>query len=147
MLGGQVEDGPESPDCCEVENLGGVLPRWPAPTADFGVSGPRKDPLVSEEDRSLAGDLPNSRRNDAPMLEARLGRVCSLSKTMKLGSDLGSRTTPEDGTADNLSMSPSGLVASWDQSTSRGTNAEVGNDIVSDWELAIGLANRGSRDS
>ena len=59
---------------------------------------------MSEEDRSLAGLLENSRRNEAPIEEARLGRVSSCSKTIKLGS--GSRTVPEDGTADNLSMSP-----------------------------------------
>ena len=61
---------------------------------------------MSEEDRSLAGLVENSRRNEVPMEEARLGRVSSLSlsKTIKLGS--GSRTIPEDGTADNLSMAP-----------------------------------------
>ena len=95
---------------------------------------------MSEEDRSLAGDLLNTRRNEALMGEARLGRVFSLSETIKLGSELGSRTIPEDGTGDNLSMSPTGLVASWDQVTSWGTNAEVGNDIGSAWELPIELA-------
>ena len=75
--------------------------------ADSGVPGPSGDPLVSEADRSLAGDLLNSRRKEAPMEEARLGRVSSLPKTIKMGS--GSRTIPEDGTADNLSMTPTGL--------------------------------------
>jgi len=60
------------------------------------------DPWVSEEDRSLAGLLENSRRNEAPIEEARLGRVSSFWGKTKLGS----RTIPEDGTADNLSMSP-----------------------------------------
>ena len=55
---------------------------------------------MSEEDRSLAGLLENSRRNEAPMEEARLGGVSSSSSKTKLGS----RTIPEDGTADNLSI-------------------------------------------
>ena len=56
---------------------------------------------MSEEDRSLAGLLENSRRSEAPIEEARLERVSSFSGKTKLGS----RTIPEDGTADNLSMS------------------------------------------
>ena len=102
-MGGTIEEVPETFESCEVEFLGGVLPRCPVTTgADSGVSGPLRDPLVSEEDRSLAGEVLNSLRKDAPMEEDRLGRVSSfsLSKTIKLGS----RTIPEDGTADNLSM-------------------------------------------
>ena len=90
-------------------NLGGVRPRVPAPSIGInpeGVSGPRMD-LDSEEDRSLlAGLVENSRRNVAPILEARLGRVSSLFKLIEIEFGLmGSRTIPEDGTADNLSMS------------------------------------------
>ena len=102
MLGGKVEDFPEMSDKDEVFCLGGVLPRPVVIGADSGVSGPWRDPWVSEEDRSLAGLLENSRRNEAPMEEARLGRVSSFWCKTKLGS----RTIPEDGTADNLSMSP-----------------------------------------
>ena len=66
----------------ELVCLGGVRPRVTAPCDDSGVSGvgcPRMD-LVSEEDRSLgAGLWENSRRNVAPMDEARLlGRVSSF---------------------------------------------------------------------
>ena len=95
-------------------NLGGVRPRVPAPSIGMnpeGVSCPRMD-LVSEEDRSLfAGLVENSRRNVAPMLEARLGRVSSLlgKSILKFGS-FGSRTIPEDGTADNLSLAGEGLL-------------------------------------
>ena len=90
-------------------NLGGVRPRVPAPSMGInpeGVSCPRMD-LVSEEDRSLfAGLVENSRRKVAPMLEARLGRVSSFFKSIEIEFGLlGSRTIPEDGTADNLSMS------------------------------------------
>ena len=90
-------------------NLGGVRPRVPAPSIGMnpeGVSCPRMD-LVSEEDRSLvAGLVENSRRKVAPMLEARLGRVSSFFKSIEIEFGLlGSRTIPEDGTADNLSMS------------------------------------------
>jgi len=95
-------------------NLGGVRPRVPAPSVGInpeGVSCPRMD-LVSEEDRSLfAGLVENSRRKVAPMLEARLGRVSSLFKSIEIEFGLmGSRTIPEDGTADNLSMSPGRLL-------------------------------------
>ena len=73
-----------------------MRPRLPAPTTVLEV-------LVSEEDRSWGAGLEeNSRRIHAPILEARLGRVSSLFKSIELGS----RTIPEDGTADNLSMSP-----------------------------------------
>ena len=66
---------------------------------------------MSEEDRSLAGLLENSRRNDAPMEEARLGRVSSFFKSIETEFGLaGSRTIPEDGTADNLSMSTVNLL-------------------------------------
>ena len=109
LLGCKVEDFPESFESCEVEILGGVLPRCPVTTgADSVGSGPLRNPLVSEEDRSLAGEVLNSLRKDAPMEEDRLGRVSffSLSKTIKLGS----RTIPEDGTADNLSMTGGSLV-------------------------------------
>ena len=78
-----------------------MRPRLPAPTTVPEV-------LVSEEDRSWgAGLVENSRRIDAPILEARLGRVSSLFKSTELGFDIwsiGSRTIPEDGTADNLSI-------------------------------------------
>ena len=71
-----------------------MRPRLPAPTTVPEV-------LVSEEDRSWGAGLEeNSRRIDAPILEARLGRVSSLFKSIELGS----RTIPEDGTADNLSI-------------------------------------------
>ena len=90
-------------------DLGGVRPRAPAPSIGMnpeGVSCPRMD-LVSEEDRSLfVGLVENSRRKVAPMLEARLGKVSSLFKSIEIEFGLmGSRTIPEDGTADNLSMS------------------------------------------
>ena len=90
-------------------NLGGVRPRAPAPSFAInpeGVSCPKMD-LVSEEDRSLvAGLVENSRRKVAPMLWARLGRVSSFFKSIEIEFGLmGSRTIPEDGTADNLSMS------------------------------------------
>ena len=95
-------------------NLGGVRPRVPAPSIGMnpeGVSCPRMD-LVSEEDRSLfAGLVENSRRKVAPMLEARLGRVSSLFKSIEIEFGLmGSRTIPEDGTADNLSLAGEGLL-------------------------------------
>ena len=65
--------------------------------------------LVSEEDRSWGAGLDeNSRRNVAPMDEARLLlRVSSFFKGITFGVDfgsIGSRTIPEDGTADNLSI-------------------------------------------
>ena len=120
MLGGKVEDPPELSDKDEAFGLGGVLPRLPAQLADSGISCPRMDIFVSEEDRSsLAGDLLNSRRNEAPMLEARLGQVSSLLESIKLDLGLGSRTIPENGTADNLSMSPIDLLATWEQGSSR----------------------------
>ena len=106
-----MEERPDSFEICEFSSLGGVPPRC-AIDAVSGVSGPFNDPLVSEVDRSLAGDLLNSRRHAAPIDEARLGRVSSdldlgKSKIVKLGS----RTIPGwNGTADNLSMSSTVLV-------------------------------------
>ena len=101
---------PDSFEICEFSSLGGVLPRC-AIGAVSGVSGPFNDPLESEVDRSLAGDLLNSRRQAAPIDEARLGRVSAdldlgKSKIVKCGS----RTIPENGTADNLSMSSMVLI-------------------------------------
>ena len=94
--------------------VGGVRPRVPAPSFGMkpeGVSCPRMD-LVSEEDRSLFPRLlENRRRIEAPMLEARLGRVSSFSKSISIEFwVLGYRTIPENGTADNLSISPGRLL-------------------------------------
>ena len=107
LLGGDVEDLTESFEIWEFESLGGVLPRCTRTGADSRVPGPFKEPLVSEVDRSLAGDLENSLRRDAPMEEARVGRISSFSlgKSIKLGS----RTIPENGTADNLSIESTSL--------------------------------------
>ena len=122
LLGGKVEEVPEPFESCEVEFLGGVLPRCPVTIrADSGVSGPYSDALVSEEGRSLAGGSLNSRRKDAPMEEARLGRVSSFSGKTKLGS----RTIPEDGTADNLSMAGGDLVDSSEEVPCPGANGTL----------------------
>ena len=102
LLGGNVEERTESFEMFEFESLGGVLPRCTRIGADSVVSGPFMEPLVSEVDRSLAGDFENSRRKDAPIEEARLGRVSSLSLGKSIKS--GSRTIPWNDTADNLSI-------------------------------------------
>ena len=87
LLGGNVEERIESLEMFGLEGLGGVLPRCTTTGADSGVSGPSLEPSVSEVDRSLAGDLLNSLRKDAPMEEGRLGRVSPFcfSKSIKLG--------------------------------------------------------------
>ena len=107
LFGGSVEDLTESLEMFPGdESLGGVLPRC-TKGADSGVSGPR-EPLVSEVDRSLAGDMLNSRRRDAPIDEARLGRVSSdlwVFESIKFWS----RTIPENGTADNMLIGSSSL--------------------------------------
>ena len=45
-----------------------------------------------------------------------------------------------------MSMSPIDLLASWEQGPSRGTNAEVGDDIGSAFGVAIELDVRSVRD-
>ena len=106
-----MEERTESIEMFGDETLGGVLPRCAFIGADSGVSGPllEFEPLVSEVDRSTAGELLNSRRRDAPIEEARLGRISSfwLSKSI---SNLGSRTIPENGTADNLLIESTGRL-------------------------------------
>ena len=99
-----MEERTDSFDNVESFSLGGVLPRF-AIGAISGVSGPFIEPLVSEVDRSCgAGLRGNSRRKEAPMEEARWGRVSSFLFWGKTISNLGSRTIPENGTADNLSI-------------------------------------------
>ena len=107
-----MEERTESIEMFGDETLGGVLPRCAFNGADSGVSGPllEFEPLVSEVDRSTAGDLLNSRRRDAPIEEARLGRVSSFWFSKSI-SNLGSRTIPENGTADNLLIESTGLLA------------------------------------
>ena len=107
LFGGSVEDRIESLEMFGDESLGGVLPRC-AIGADSGVSGPWREPLVSEVDRSLAGDMLNSRRRDAPIDEARLGRVSPLWVFDSI--KFWSRTIPWNGTADNLLIGSSGLL-------------------------------------
>ena len=102
MLGGKVEDPTEV--LGEDMLRGGVCPR--APLRFIGS----EEFCVSEEDRSSgAGLLENSLRNAFPTLEARLGRVASLSKQNEL-LGVGFRTIPEDGTADSLLIEGSILV-------------------------------------
>ena len=115
LLGGKVEDSIESKEMSgELVCLGGVRPRVTSPCDDSGVLGggsPRMD-LLSEEDRSLgAGLWENSRRNVAPRDEASFrGRVSSFLESIKFKFGGWSRTIPEDGTADNLSMTGASLV-------------------------------------
>ena len=100
-----MEERTDSFDNVESFSLGGVLPRF-AIGAFSGVSGPFIEPLVSEVDRSWgAGLRENSRRKEAPIEEARWGRVSSFFFWGKTISNLGSRTIPGwNGTADNLSI-------------------------------------------
>ena len=110
-----MEDSKESVGtCCELVGLGGVRPRFTAPFSDSGVSCPRMD-LISEEDCSWgAGLFGNSGRKVAPILGDRLLlRVSSFFKSIKFGFDFESRTIPEDGTADDLSMACGSLVGAW----------------------------------
>ena len=106
-----MEERTESIEMFGDETLGGVLPRCAFNGADSGVSGPllEFEPLVSEVDRSTAGDLLNSRRRDAPIEEARLGRVSSF-WLFKSISNFESRTIPENGTADNLLIGSAALL-------------------------------------
>jgi len=102
LLGGNVEDSTEV--LGEETVRGGVCPRAPLRLV---IS---EEFCVSEEDRSGgAGLLENSLKNALPTLEARLGRVSSLSKQNELFG-VGLRTIPEDGTADNLLIEESTLV-------------------------------------
>ena len=107
-----MEERIESLETLGDDTLGGVLPRCALIGAVSGVSGPllELEPLVSEVDRSTAGDLLNSRRRDAPIEEARLGRVSSFLWLSKSISNLKSRTIPENGTADNLLIESEALV-------------------------------------
>ena len=112
LLGGSVEYRSESYEICELDSLGGVLPRCTVTGAVSNVSGTFKEPLVSEEDRSLAGLEENSLRKDALSEFARLGRVSSLLLQKSIEMALGSRTTPGwCGTADNLSMVSTDLLS------------------------------------
>ena len=106
LFGGSVEPRIESLEMFGDESLGGVLPRC-AIGADSGVSGPWREPLVSEVDRSLAGAILNSLRRDAPNDEARLGRVSSLWVIDSI--KFWPRTIPWNGTADNLLIESTGL--------------------------------------
>ena len=121
-----MEDSRESNETFgELEVLGGVRPGVTAPfddSCESGVGCPRMD-LVSEEDRSCgAGLCENSRRIDAPIAEARLLlRVSSFFKSIKMGS----RTIPEDGTADNLSMAGGDLVDSSEEIPCPGANGTL----------------------
>ena len=101
MLGGKVEDSTEV--LGEETVRGGVCPRAPLRLTDS------EELCVSEEDRSSgAGLLENSRRKALPKLEDHLVRVSPLSKQSELL--VVSRTIPEDGAADNLSLTGGSLI-------------------------------------
>ena len=106
-----MDDSTEWPEVfAEDVSLGGVRPRCPAGLPGSVVSCPRSDTLCSEEDRSAGvGLFENNRRNASPTLEDRLGaRVSSVwGKTIE---NLQSRTIPEDGKADNLSLTGEDLL-------------------------------------
>ena len=109
LLGGSVEERSESYETSACDSLGGVLPRCKTIVDESTFGGPR-EPLASEVDRSLTGDLLTSRRIKAPIDEARLGRVSSSWGNSI--SNLGSRIAPGSwcDTADNLSICSAGLV-------------------------------------
>ena len=109
LFGGRVEERSESYETSANGSLGGVLPRCKTLVDDSGLRGSR-EPLGSEVNRSVTGDVPTSRRIKAPIDEARLGRVSSLWGNSI--SNLGSRIAPGSwrDTADNLSIGSTSLV-------------------------------------
>ena len=67
--------------------------------------------LVSEEDRSASvGLFETDRRNASPTLEDRLGVRAPSVRSETIG-NLGCRTTPEDGTADSLSLAGDDILS------------------------------------